>query len=117
MKKTIRTYLFTILIFLIPFVTISFILAILSYFMQTNAFAVEIIIQIISYLCLIIAALFFTSQIQSRRLTHCFIMSLFYFLCSLLIHLGNLHYLHLLLKSLIFMIIGLYKEIRNRRIA
>jgi len=114
MKKTIRTYLLTILLFLIPFALISFILAILSYFMQTNAFVLEVIIQVISYFLLIVAALYFSSQLTSRRLTHCFFMSLFYFLCSLLIHLGNLNYWHLFFKSLIFIAIGFYKEIRHK---
>ncbi len=116
MKKTIRTYIHTVLFFLIPFVLISLILAILSYFMQLNAFTTNIIIQVISYVLLIISALYFTSQIEQKRLTHCLYFSFMYFLVSLFIHLGNLNYFHLLLKSLIFIIIGIYKEVRDKRL-
>lgn len=70
MKQTIRIYLITILLFLIPFITISFILAILSYFMQINF---DIMIQVLSYIILIISALYFTSAITNHRLKHCFI--------------------------------------------
>lgn len=49
MKKTIRIYINTLLLFLIPFTLISLILAILSYFMQINATVLEIIIQVLSY--------------------------------------------------------------------
>lgn len=117
MKKTIRTYVNTILFFLIPFIIISLILAILSYFIQLNSFVTDILIQVISYGLLMISALYFTSQINHQRLTHCFCFSLVYFLVSLFIHLGNLNYIHLLLKSLLFMIIGLYKEIRDKKLA
>lgn len=113
MKKTIRTYMNTLLFFLVPFIIFSFILAILSYFMQLSSLSINIIIQLISYLLLIISALYFTSSIDHNRLTHCFCLSLFYFLMSLLIHLGNLNYLHLFLKSMIFILIGLLKEIKN----
>lgn len=85
MKKTIRTYINTLLLFLIPFVVISLILAILSYFMQTNSFVVNMIIQVISYLLLIVSALYFTSQISEKRLSHCLCFTLIYFLISLLI--------------------------------
>lgn len=116
MKKTIRIYINTILLFLIPFILISLILAILSYFMQINATVLEIIIQIISYSFLLISALYFTSQISKKRMTHCLCFSLFYFLISLLIHLGNIHYIHLFLKSLLFIFVGIYKELRDRHI-
>lgn len=116
MKKTIRIYIHTLLLFLIPFILISFILAILSYFMQINATVLEIIIQVISYALLLISALFFTSQMTQKRLSHCLCLSLLYFLVSLLIHLGNLNYIHLFAKSLLFMFIGLYKELRDHRL-
>lgn len=115
MKKTIRTYINTILLFLIPFVVISFILAILSYFMQTNSLVMNVTIQIISYALLILAALYFTSSITQKRLSHCLCFTLIYFLLSLLIHLGNINYLHLFLKSLLFMAIGLFKELKTRK--
>lgn len=113
MKKTILTYFISILIFLIPFFLISFILAILSYFIQLPTTFLETIIQILSYFFLFISAFYFTSQMTHKRLTHCLCMSLFYFLISLLIHLGNIHYIHLLTKSLLFMIIGIIKEIKK----
>ncbi len=116
MKKTIRTYIYTILLFLIPFVFISFILAILSYFMQLNSLTMNIIIQTISYVLLVISALYFTSKIKNGRLKHCFVLGLIYFLISLFMHLGNIHIIHLLLKPLIFIFIGLYKELRDRSI-
>lgn len=117
MKKTIRTYINTILLFLIPFVVISFILAILSYFMQLSSGVVNISIQVISYTLLLISALYFTSKMTEKRLTHCFCFSLIYFLMSLLIHLGNMNYLHLLIKSLLFIIIGIFKEFKSRKVA
>lgn len=115
MKKTIRTYITAISLFLIPYICISFILAILSYFMQMNSILIHALIQMISYLTLIFSALYFTSQLTEKRLTHCFVISLLYFLCSLLAHLGNMNYLHLFLKSLIFICIGLYKEIKSKK--
>ena len=116
MKKTIRIYINTLLLFLIPFTLISLILAILSYFMQINATVLEIIIQILSYAFLLLSALYFTSQINQKRISHCLCLSLVYFLVSLLIHLGNLNYIHLLMKSILFMVIGIYKELRDRRL-
>ena len=108
MKKTIRIYINTLLLFLIPFTLISLILAILSYFMQINATVLEIIIQVLSYAFLILSALYFTSQINQKRISHC--------LCLSLLYLGNLNYIHLLMKSILFMVIGLYKELRDRRL-
>ena len=113
MKKIIHTYITTLLIFLIPFTLISFILATLSYFIQTNSFMMNIIIQMISYALLIISALYLSSQLTEKRLTHCFFISILYFLCSLLIHLGNLNYWHLLFKSILFIVIGFIKEIKH----
>lgn len=115
MKKTIRAYILTILLFLIPFTLFSFILAILSYFMQLDSFVVEIIIQVISYALLTIAALYFTSLLSEKRLTHCFFLSLVYFLMSLFIHLGNLNYFHLLFKSLLFLVVGIMKDLRDKK--
>jgi len=111
MKKTISTYIYTILLFFIPFVLISFILATLSYFIQLSSLTLNIIIQVLSYALLIIAALFFTSRMNEKRLTHCLIFALLYFLLSLFMHLGNIHYVHLFLKPLLFVFIGLYKEL------
>lgn len=113
MKKTIMTYLISIFIFFIPFVLISFIFAVLSYFIQLHASFIEIFIQILSYFFLLISAFYFTSQITHKRLTHCLCMSLLYFLMSLLIHLGNIHYIHLFAKSLLFIVIGMIKEIKK----
>lgn len=115
MEKTIRTYIHTILLFFIPFILTSLILAILSYFMQINSFIINIIIQIISYVFLIISALYFTSQIQDKRIIHCFCLSLGYFLFSLFIHLGNLHIIHLFVKPFLFIIVGLFKDIRDKK--
>ena len=42
MKQTLRTYIYTCLIFLIPFILISFILSIISYFMQMNTLFIQI---------------------------------------------------------------------------
>ena len=117
MKKTIRIYINTILLFLIPFVVISFILAILSYFMQMSSTITNIVVQVISYGLLLFAALYFTSQIEEKRVTHCLCFSLLYFLVSLLVHLGNLNYIHLLIKSLLFIMIAFYKELHNKRLA
>ena len=116
MKKTIRIYINTLLLFLIPFTLISLILAILSYFMQINATVLELIIQVLSYAFLILSAFYFTSQINQKRISHCLCLSLIYFLVSLLIHLGNLNYIHLFIKSILFMVIGLYKELRNHHL-
>lgn len=112
MKKTFRIYIHTLLLFLIPFLLFSFILAVLSYFMQINARFTEIMIQVIAYFLLIVSALYFTSSLSHHRLKHCLCLSLFYFLMSLLIHLGNLNYIHLFIKSLIFIVIGFYKEMK-----
>ncbi|MCD7810059.1 MAG: DUF3792 domain-containing protein [Erysipelotrichaceae bacterium] len=112
MKQTIRIYFITISLFLIPFIAISFILAILSYFMQINF---DILIQVLSYIILFISAMYFTSALTYHRLKHCLIFALFYFLLSLIIHLGHFHYIHLLVKPLLFIVIGLIKEIRTRK--
>lgn len=117
MKQTIRTYLYTLLLFLIPFILISFILSILSYFMQTNALFIQVIMQILSYFFLMIAALYFTSHLPSQRMKHCLCFALIYFFISLLIHLGNMHYVHLILKPLVFIMIGFVKEIKNHTVA
>ncbi|MEG0366783.1 MAG: DUF3792 domain-containing protein [Coprobacillus sp.] len=116
MKKTIRIYLNTILLFFVPFVLFSFILAVLSYFMQINALFMNIGVQVIAYLFLFISAMYFTAQIPSKRISHCLCITLIYFLVSLLIHLGNLSYIHLFLKSLIFIFIGIYKELRDSKL-
>lgn len=84
MKKTTLTYIKAILFFLIPFIFISFILALLSYFIHLNYSFTHLLIQIVSYVLLIVSALYFSSSIQSHRLTHCLAMSVFYFLMSLL---------------------------------
>lgn len=115
MKQIIRTYMHTLFLFIVPFVLISFILATLSYFIQFNSFVTQIIIQVIAYLSLLIAGLYFTSHIDTNRLFHCIFFSLTYFLISLLIHLGNINIFHLFFKSMLFIFICLLKEVRDRK--
>lgn len=116
MKQIIRTYMHTLLLFMIPFVFVSLILATLSYFIQLNSLLIQMIIQVISYSSLLIAGLYFTSHLEKNRFFHCIFFSFVYFLVSLLIHLGNLNIPHLFFKSLIFIFICLFKEIRDRRL-
>jgi len=110
MKQILRVYLYTALLIFIPFTLASLILALLSYFIQWNGFIFNAIIEIFSYFILIIAGLFFTSKLKEKRIHHCFIFAFIYFLLSLLIHLGNIHVIHLLTKPFVFIIIGLMKE-------
>ena len=111
MKKILYTYILSILIFLIPFLFISFIIALSSYFIQFNALYIEIIIQILSYILLMISSLFLTSQIKKRRIFHSSLFAFLYFMISLFIHLGKINIIHLLLKPSLFIIIAIYKEI------
>jgi hypothetical protein len=111
MKQTLRTYIYTLLIIFIPFTLSSLILALLSYFIQYNSFILNIIIEVLSYLILIVSALYFTSKL--KKLHHSLIFAFLYFLFSLLIHLGNLHIIHLICKPLVFVIIGIIKNRLN----
>ena len=117
MKKTIQTYFYTCLIFFIPFLLISIILSIFSYFMQINQFFIHIIIQILSYFFLTMAALYLTSHLPQHRLFHCICFAILYLLISTLIHLGQIQYIHLILKPALFIFIGAIKELRTRMIA
>ncbi len=117
MKQTLRTYIYTCLIFLIPFILISFILSIISYFMQMNTLFIQVIIQIFSYFILIISALYLTSHLPHQRMKHCIIFAVFYFLMSLCFHLNHIQYIHLIFKPLIFIFIGFFKELKSRMIA
>lgn len=117
MKQTLRTYIYTCLIFLIPFILISFILSIFSYFIQTNYFITRTILQILSYLILLFAALYFTSHLSHHRMKHCLLFAFIYFTISLCTHLGNIQYVHLILKPLLFLFVGFFKEIKSRTIA
>ena len=108
MKQTLRTYIYTCLIFLIPFILISFILSIISYFMQMNTLFIQIIIQIFSYFILIIAALYLTSHLPHQRMKHCIIFAVFYLIDIRIVHLNHIHiYIlflnHLFLYSLVFL--------------
>ncbi len=116
MKQIIRTYMHTLSLFIVPFVFISLILAILSYFIQLNSLLIQIIIQVIAYASLFIAGLYFTSHLEKNRFFHCLFFSIIYFLVSLLIHLGNLNIHHLFFKSFIFIFICLFKEVRDRKL-
>lgn len=115
MKQIIHTYMHTLFLFMIPFVLISFILAILSYFIQLNSLLIQIIIQVIAYVSLFIAGLYFTSHLEKNRFFHCLFFSIIYFLISLLIHLGNLNILHLFFKSFLFIFICLFKDLRDKK--
>ena len=110
MKQTLKLYLYTLLIIFIPFTLIALILALLSYFIQWNGFLFHSIIEVLSYLILVIAALYFTSRLSQKRLHHCLLIAFLYFLLCLLLHLGNLHLVHLICKPLIFIVIGILKE-------
>lgn len=110
MKQILKIYLYTALMIFIPFTLASLILALLSYFIQWNGFIFHAIIEVISYLILIVAGLFFTSKLKEKRIHHCLFFAFIYFILSLLIHLGNLHIIHLLTKPLVFIIIGMIKE-------
>lgn len=117
MKQTLRTYIYTCLIFLIPFILISLILSLLSYFMQINHLFIQIILQVFAYMTLILAALYLTSHLPDHRMKHCLFFSLLYFLISLCLHLDDIQYVHLIFKSCIFLLIGFFKEIKTRTIA
>lgn len=108
MKQILRYYFYTLLIIFIPFTLASLILALLSYFIQWNGFIFNFIIEALSYLILIIAALFFTSKL--KKLHHSLLFAFLYFILSLLIHLGNIHIIHLICKPFIFIITGLIKN-------
>lgn len=110
MKQILKIYLYTALIIFIPFTLASLILALLSYFIQWNGLIFHVVIEAISYLILILAGLFFTSRLKEKRIHHCILFAFIYFILSLLIHLGNIHIVHLLTKPLIFIIIGMIKE-------
>ena len=117
MKQTLRTYIYTCLIFLVPFILISFILSIFSYFMQTNFFLTRIILQIFSYFILLFAALYFTSHLPHHRMKHCLLFAFIYFFISICIHFEDIQYVHLILKPFLFIFIGFFKEIKSRTIA
>lgn len=115
MKQTLRIYLYTLLLIFIPFTLISLILALISYFIQWNGFLFHCLIEALSYLILIISALYFTSRLPHKRLHHSFFFAFIYFLLSLLLHLGNLHLVHLITKPLVFIITGIIKEMINKK--
>lgn len=112
MKQITRTYIITLLLILIPFILISFILAFLSYFIQLNSFFIQSLIQFFSYFILMISALYFTSKLKTQRVIHALLFALMYFLLSLFIHLGDIHFIHLICKPLLFIIIAIYKQYR-----
>ena len=85
MKQTLKIYLYTLLIIFIPFTLIALILALLSYFIQWNGFLFHSIIEVLSYLILVIAALYFTSRLSQKRLHHCLLIAFLYFLFFLLV--------------------------------
>lgn len=111
MKQILRTYILTLLFIFIPFILLAFIFTLLSYFIQWNGLSFSITMMIISYLILMISGLFFTSQISEKKLYHCIIFAMIYFLISLIIHIGHINILQLILKPMIFIIIGFIKAI------
>lgn len=113
MKNITRTYIITLLIFLVPFLLLSISFAVLSYFIQLNTFYTNHLIQILSYVFLILSAIYLANHISSRRFIYCGLFAVVYFLCSLFIHLGDIHWLHLISKPLIFIIIALFKQYRE----
>ncbi len=110
MKQILRTYFYTFLLIFIPFTLLSFIFALLSYFIQWNGTIFYIIIEILSYFILIISALYFTSRLENKRLHHSLLFAFIYFILSLLIHSGNVNIIHLVCKPLLFIIIGILKD-------
>ena len=107
MKNITRTYIITLLIFLVPFLLLSISFAVLSYFYTNH------LILILSYVFLILSAIYLANHISSRRFIYCGLFAVVYFLCSLFIHLGDIHWLHLISKPLIFIIIALFKQYRE----
>lgn len=115
MKTNIKHYLITFLIILIPSLFLSLILATLSYFIQMNNSFMTIFIQLLAFSILIISALYFSSQFTHNRLIHCLIISILYLLLHLVIHLHSLNMLNLALKSSVFLIVGIIKEMAQKK--
>ena len=115
MKRNLKHYLITFLIILIPSLIFSLILATLSYFIQMDSSFFTIFIQILAFTILIVSALYFTSYFTHNRLIHCLTMSTLYLLLHLVIHLDSLNMLNLALKSSVFLIVGIIKEIGQKK--
>ena len=115
MKSTLKHYLITFIIIIIPSLFFSLIFATLSYFIQLNGTFVNIVIQVIAYTILIIAALYFSSIFINKRLIHCLIISILYTLLHIVIHLDSLNMINLTLKAYIFLLIGLTKEFIQKK--
>lgn len=108
MKKILSVYLISILLYIIPYLLTAFILSVISYFIQINSLSLTIIIHFISYLCLIISALYCTTVIKKKRLIHCFIMGFIYFILCFIIH-THIKSIHMIIKPFVYIIIGLIK--------
>lgn len=115
MKTTIIHYLITFMIILIPSFIVSLILSILSYFIQFHGLIFDIIIQILSYMILIIASLYFSSKNTSHRIIHCLMMSLIYGLFHLALNIDSINIINMICKSSLFLIIGILKEYTKKR--
>ena len=115
MKTILKYYLITFMIILIPSLVLSLILATLSYFIQMNSSLFHIVLQLLAYGILIVSALYFSSKLTKLRLFHCLVISFIYGCLHLVIHLDNINLLNLALKSSIFLIIGLIKEIMQKK--
>lgn len=113
MKQILRTYLITLLLIFIPFLTISLILSIISYFIHFNGSLFYIVLEIVAYFVLLISALYFTSKQKENRLIHSILFSIIYFIISLLLQLEDINILHLILKSSLFTLVGIVKTIKS----
>ena len=80
-----------------------------------NSSLFHIFIQLLAYSILLISALYFSSKFTKGRLLHCLTITCLYALLHLVMHLDNLNLLNLALKSSIFIIVGIIKEIMQKK--
>lgn len=109
MKQILRIYITTLLIIFISFTLVSFIFALLSYFIPMNSLFFHILLEILSYSILLFSAFYFTSHFKKIRLIHSLLFSFLYLLISLAFNWSRINIYHLIMKSSLFSLIALLK--------
>lgn len=113
MKKQLIPYLKTYLFIMISYFIISLIMATLCTLIHISSFIYQIIIQLISYLLLIISCLFLFKLEQNKPVIHGFIYAISYLLISFIIHIDSLSWTILIKPLFIFIIFCIFSYIKK----
>lgn len=104
MKKYVTPYLFTLTFMFGLFFITSLLLVSSTYLISLSTSTYQLILKVASYIIIIASSILFIHFIPSKPLYHSILLAFLYLIISYLACNGVVHWLHLFLKPIVFII-------------